>query len=63
MVTIRRSTAANKPTKLGAPWEGSIWLGHADESDEVYVGTADGAYKARARNKKAISRMMGRRTT
>ena len=44
-----------KPTKLEAQWEDGIWLGIADESDEVYVGTASGVYKARAVKRKQIA--------
>ena len=46
-VHFKHSTAAKKPTKLEAQWEDGIWLGLADESDEVFVGTKEGVYKTR----------------
>ena len=44
-----------KPTKLESQWEDGIWLGLADESDEVYVGTASGIYKTRTIKRKQIA--------
>ena len=62
-VHFRHSTAAKKPTKLEAQWEDGIWLGIADKSDEVYVGTAEGVYKTLGNEEKAIGRKVGCRTT
>merc|ERR1712074_248799 len=54
-VHFRHSMASMKPTKLESQWGDGIWLGLADESDEVYVGTASGIYKTRATKRKQIA--------
>ena len=59
-VHTRHSAAAKKPTKL-AQREDGIWVGVADESDEVYVGAANGVRITRA-TAIATTRKMGRRT-
>ena len=47
------------PTKLEAQWEDGFQLGLADESDEVFIRTEEGVYKARATRRKQLAERWG----
>ena len=45
---ITREISPRTNRSLTPKWEKAIWLGHARDSNETIVGTADGAYRAYA---------------
>ena len=52
-VWYKRRDKPKEQQKSEPKWDKAIWLGHARDSNEAVVGTADGAYRAYA-----IKRMM-----
>ena len=59
MRTLKALDSSKKPTNLEAQWEDGVWLGLADESDEVFIGTKKGVYKTRATRRTQLAGRWG----